>query len=39
MAEAKLAPNLPDWMLKHANSYISSGGTEGHMYKVTAPAR
>jgi proline iminopeptidase len=37
MAEAKLAPNLPDWMLKHANSYISSGGTEGHMYKVTLP--
>ena len=37
MAEAKLAPNLPDWMLKHANSYLASGGTEGHMYKVTLP--
>ena len=37
MADAKLAPNLPDWMLKHANAYLSSGGTEGHMYKVTPP--
>ncbi|MBR1212838.1 MULTISPECIES: nitroreductase family deazaflavin-dependent oxidoreductase [unclassified Bradyrhizobium] len=37
MAEAKLAPNLPDWMLEHANRYIASGGTEGHMYKVTVP--
>ncbi|MET3843743.1 hypothetical protein [Bradyrhizobium sp. OAE829] len=37
MAEAKLAPNLPDWMLEHANRYITSGGTEGHMYKVTVP--
>ena len=39
MAEAKLAPNLPDWMLEHANRYIASGGTEGHMYKVTLPQR
>ena len=37
MAEAKLAPNLPDWMLEHANRYLSSGGTDGHMYKVTLP--
>jgi proline iminopeptidase len=37
MAEAKLAPNLPDWMLEHANRYIASGGTDGHMYKVTVP--
>ena len=37
MAEAKLAPNLPDWMLKHANRYLASGGTDGHMYKVTLP--
>src|ERR1700754_1489843 len=37
MAEAKLAPNLPDWMLEHANRYLASGGTEGHMYKVTLP--
>ena len=39
MAEAKLAPNLPDWMVKHANRYLSSGGTEGHMYKINVPGR
>jgi deazaflavin-dependent oxidoreductase (nitroreductase family) len=37
MTEAKLAPNLPGWMVEHAKSYISSGGTEGHMYKITPP--
>jgi deazaflavin-dependent oxidoreductase (nitroreductase family) len=37
MTEAKLAPNLPDWMLDHARRYIASGGTEGHMYTVTPP--
>jgi proline iminopeptidase len=37
MAVAKLAPNLPQWMLDHANRYLSSGGTEGHMYTVTPP--
>src|SRR6478672_1064771 len=37
MAEAKLAPNLPDWMVEHANRYLASGGTDGHMYKVTVP--
>jgi proline iminopeptidase len=35
MADAKLAPNLPDWMLEHANRYLSSGGKEGHLYKMT----
>ena len=39
MADAKLAPNLPGWMVDHANRYISSGGTEGHMYKMTQPGR
>ena len=39
MAEAKLAPNLPGWMLEHANRYLGSGGTDGHMYKVTVPQR
>ena len=34
MAEAKLAPNLPDWMVEHANRYLASGGTDGHMYKT-----
>ncbi|MDB5400065.1 MAG: proline iminopeptidase [Rhodopila sp.] len=37
MAEAKLAPNLPQWMIDHANRYTSSGGTDGHMYTVTPP--
>ena len=39
MTEAKLAPNLPDWMVEHAKRYIASGGTEGHMYKMTQPGR
>ena len=39
MTEAKLAPNLPAWMEEHANRYLSSGGTEGHMYKMTPPGR
>jgi deazaflavin-dependent oxidoreductase (nitroreductase family) len=37
MPEAKLAPNLPDWMVQHANRYLSSGGTEGHIYTITPP--
>ena len=37
MTEAKLAPKLPGWMVEHANRYISSGGTDGHMYKTTLP--
>ncbi len=37
MSEAKLAPNLPDWMQQHAKRYLSSGGTDGHMYTVTPP--
>src|SRR5213082_1346236 len=39
MTDAKLAPNLPDWMVEHANRYLSSGGTEGHLYKMTQPGR
>ena len=39
MAEAKLAPNLPDWMVEHANRYLASGGADGHMYRVTVPQR
>jgi proline iminopeptidase len=45
MAEAKLAPNLPDWMVEHADRYLASGGTDGHLLKraqgrgeITAPA-
>ncbi|MBL6455148.1 nitroreductase family deazaflavin-dependent oxidoreductase [Belnapia sp. T6] len=37
MSDAKLAPNLPQWMLDHANRYLSSGGTEGHDYKIAPP--
>ena len=39
MTEAKLAPNLPRWMVDHANRYLASGGTGGHMYKMTQPGR
>jgi deazaflavin-dependent oxidoreductase (nitroreductase family) len=39
MAEAKIAPNLPDFMLKHASRYLASGGTEGHMYTINVPGR
>ena len=39
MPDAKLAQGLPDWMQEHANRYIASGGTEGHMYKMTQPGR
>jgi len=37
MTDAKLAPNLPGWMVEHANRYLSSGGTDGHMHKPTQP--
>ena len=39
MADAKLAPNLPGWMVEHTNRYLSSGGTDGHLYKMTQPGR
>jgi deazaflavin-dependent oxidoreductase (nitroreductase family) len=39
MAEASLAPNLPQWMVEHANRYISSGGADGHLYKMSQPGR
>jgi proline iminopeptidase len=37
MADAKLAPKMPQWMVDHTNRYLSSGGTDGHMYTVTPP--
>jgi proline iminopeptidase len=37
MTEAKLAPGLPQWMKDHAHRYLSSGGTDGHLYKITPP--
>ncbi len=39
MADAKLAPNLPEWMIEHTKRYLSSGGTDGHMYTVKPPGR
>ena len=39
MTDAKLAPNLPDWMVEHANRYLASGGTEGHFYTIRQPGR
>src|SRR5579864_2139558 len=39
MTDAKLAPNLTDWMVEHANRYLASGGTEGHFYKMSQPGR
>jgi proline iminopeptidase len=39
MTDAKIAPNLPDWMVEHTNRYLASGGTDGHMYKMTQPGR
>jgi proline iminopeptidase len=37
MADAKLAPGLPQWMIDHANRYMSSGGTDGHIYTIVRP--
>jgi deazaflavin-dependent oxidoreductase (nitroreductase family) len=38
MADAKLAPNMPQWMIDHTNRYLSSGGTDGHMYTASFPS-
>jgi proline iminopeptidase len=37
MTEAKLAPNMPKWMVDHTNRYLSSGGKDGHMYTISLP--
>jgi proline iminopeptidase len=39
MSEAKIPPNLPNWVVQHANRYLASGGTEGHFYKINVPGR
>jgi len=39
MSDARLAPNLPDWMLEHARRYLSSGGTDGHLYRISLQGR
>ena len=37
MTETRIAPNLPQWMKDHVDRYLGSGGTDGHMYKITLP--
>ena len=37
MLDAKLAPAMPQWMIDHCNRYLSSGGTDGHMYTIKSP--
>ena len=37
MTDTQIAPNLPKWMKDHVDRYLSSGGTDGHMYKITIP--
>ena len=37
MTDASLAPNLPEWMREHTDRYLSSGGTDGHMYTINRP--
>jgi proline iminopeptidase len=37
MSAAKLAPSMPQWMVDHVNRYLSSGGTDGHMYTIKLP--
>ena len=34
MIDAKLAPNLPQWMKDHVDRYLKSGGTDGHLYTI-----
>lgn len=37
MTDAKLAPNMPQWMVDHVHRYQESGGTDGHMYTASPP--
>ena len=39
MTETQLAPNLPQWMQDHAHRYLSSGGTDGHIYTLSRPGQ
>ena len=39
MTDAKLPDNLPQWMKDHSARYLSSGGTDGHMYTINAAGR
>jgi hypothetical protein len=37
MIDAKVPAGLPDWMSKHIEAYMKSGGKEGHMYTIKPP--
>jgi len=37
MTDTQLAPNLPQWMKDHAERYLKSGGTDGHIYTLSRP--
>ncbi len=37
MTEVHLAPNMPQWMRDHTDRYLSSGGTDGHVYTISRP--
>jgi deazaflavin-dependent oxidoreductase (nitroreductase family) len=39
MTDAKLPDNLPQWMKDHTARYLSSGGTDGHMYTIDRPGQ
>jgi len=39
MTDAKLAPNLPAWMVDHAKRYMASGGSDGHLYTINPPGK
>ena len=37
MIEAKVPEGLPKWMSEHVDSYLKSGGKDGHMYTIKPP--
>jgi deazaflavin-dependent oxidoreductase (nitroreductase family) len=38
MAEAKVPPQLPDWMKDHIQRYLASNGADGHMMTLPSHA-
>ena len=37
MIQAKVPEGLPKWMSEHVDSYLKSGGKDGHMYTIKPP--
>ena len=37
MIQAKVPEGLPKWMSEHVDSYLKSGGKDGHMYTTNFP--